>query len=268
MDHRPVLIQVEDVTFSYPRQREPVLHGVSFSLTGGEVHGLAGHNGAGKTTLLLVCAGVLYPRQGRVLVLGRTTVRGTSANEVALITEALKLPGMFTVAETLELFAAARGVPACAFDEMAERLELTQWRDRRIGQLSTGLRARVKLAAALAGDPKILLLDEPFSGLDPVSSDVMVAELARRQVEGAGVVVASHDLPMLERVADRVTLMKSGQVLRSGTLAELIPESQPTKQPGATGALSELYLSLHAVDGDAVGGRPGADQDAGPMGSS
>lgn len=255
-------ILVEKLSFTYRGRDEPALREVDFSLTSGEVHGLAGHNGAGKTTLMLTCAGLVQPQHGRVLGNGCRPVRGTSANEVGLTTERLALPGMFTVAETLELFRAARGLPGSAFGELEEGLELGRWRRRRLSGLSTGQRARVALAVALAGAPPILLLDEPLSGLDPVAADCMVHELARRRATGTAIAVASHDLHMLEWLVDRVSVMGSGRVLRSGTREELGLVNPTAAATGPVPGLVGLYLSLHDARPPAGGDRPVGGQPA------
>lgn len=204
-----------------------VLKGVGFSVEAGQVVGLLGANGAGKSTTGRLIAGLLRPDQGQVLI-GGVDVAAQPERALAQLGYMPEAPFFYpelTVAETLRLVGDLRGLATADRDAWIDRslqvLDLEPARDRRVSALSMGMRRKLSLAAALAGEPSLMLLDEPTNGLDPPAvalfKDVII-ELRRR---GRGVLVSSHLLALLEPLCDRLAILESGEVRAAGTLAEL-----------------------------------------------
>jgi ABC-2 type transport system ATP-binding protein len=204
-----------------------VLKGLTVSLPSGCV-GLLGPNGAGKSTLIKTLMGFLRPTAGRALVLGRDAAREALAirQEIGLMPEQdCHIPGMNAV--TFVAYAGElAGLPTSQAlrraHEVLEYCGLGEARYRNVETYSTGMKQRIKLAQALVHGPKLLFLDEPTNGLDPQGRDGMLALIKDvSHAKGLSVVVSSHLLPDIERTCDYVVVMRSGQVVRQGPIAEL-----------------------------------------------
>jgi ABC-2 type transport system ATP-binding protein len=192
---------------------------VSFALQGGAIVGLVGPNGAGKTTLLRVLATLLLPTSGRVTIAGVDVERDPSVVR-GLIGYLPDFPGLYQdmkVEEYLCFFADAHGLapgPRKAF--IAEALETSRLGDRAgsyIEELSRGMRAKLSFVRALAGGPRLLLLDEPLSNLDPVARGEIMEIITRQRVKGTCVLVSSHLLSELEKICDRVLFIHGGRLV-------------------------------------------------------
>jgi ABC-2 type transport system ATP-binding protein len=191
---------------------------VSFTLGPG-VTGLLGHNGAGKSTALKLCAGFARPRGGTVRVLGTDLAATPEAyRRVGIAHDRDALWPFLTARAMVTLCARLRGAPdpaAAAARALAE-VGLTDAADRRLKGFSHGMRQRVKLAQALAHDPALLLLDEPLNGLDPAQRRAVIALITRLGEEGRTVLVSSHVLHEVERMAPRVLVLVNGHLVASG----------------------------------------------------
>jgi ABC-2 type transport system ATP-binding protein len=188
------------------------------------ITGLLGPNGAGKSTLLQLAAGLLSPSNGTVRVYGETPAdRPGIFTRVALVPEREALPGTMTARAFLSARAALLGMRDV--DDATRRalalVELDDVGDRRVGGFSKGMRQRVKLAAALVHQPTVLLLDEPFNGLDPRQRLGMMRLLQARADEGTAVVLSSHILEEIEGVASRILVMLAGRLAASGDYRSL-----------------------------------------------
>ena len=201
------------------------LDGVSFDVDEGEVVGFVGPNGAGKTTAMRIAVGVLQPDAGDVRWRGER-VDGRIRRRFGYIPEERGLYPKMRVAEQLVYLARLHGVGrAAARDRAVELLEMLGVADRagdRVETLSLGNQQRVQLAAALMHEPDVLILDEPFSGLDPVGTDLLVDALrdeSRRR--GVPIVFSSHQLELVERICDAVVMILAGRVVADGSIEEL-----------------------------------------------
>jgi ABC-2 type transport system ATP-binding protein len=191
---------------------------VSFALGPG-VTGLLGPNGAGKTTLLHLLAGLLAPSAGTVRVAGQPTFGDPSIYRlVGLVPEREAVPGYLTGREFVRLNAALQGLadPRPAADRAIATVELADAADRAIGTYSKGMRQRIKLASALVHEPQVLLLDEPFNGMDPRQRLHMMDLLRRMAAEGRAILFSSHILEEVERVAEAVLVVYAGRLAASG----------------------------------------------------
>ncbi|MGH3387624.1 MAG: ABC transporter ATP-binding protein [Actinomadura sp.] len=200
------------------------LREMTFDVRAGELFGFVGSNGAGKTTTMRIALGVLAADAGEVRWDGAPLTLETR-RRIGYMPEERGLYPKMKAAEQLVYLARLRGLsPAAALrsvDTWMERLGVAQRRDDEVQKLSLGNQQRVQLAAALVHDPTILVLDEPFSGLDPVAVDVMSQVLKEKRDEGVPVVFSSHQLDLVERLCDRVGIVRSGQMVACGTVDEL-----------------------------------------------
>ncbi len=178
----------------------PVLRGVSLELEPGQVLAVVGPNGSGKTTLLRTVAGVLAPDEGSVTIKGEPLRR--ARRHLGYVPEGADPPPHLTVAELEALVASVRRAPPLSH-ALRERLGVTAYRDQRIGSLSLGQRRRACLAAALVGDPWLLVLDEPTNGLDPSGVGDLAALLGERRDAGHGALISTHDLAFADILGAR-----------------------------------------------------------------
>ncbi len=191
---------------------------VSFALGSG-VTGLLGPNGAGKTTLLHLLAGLLVPSAGMVRIAGRPAFGDSSIySMVGLVPEREAVPGYVTGREFVRLNAELQGIDraATATDRAIGTVEMVDAADRQIRTYSKGMRQRIKLAAALVHEPRILLLDEPFNGMDPRQRLHMMELLQRMAAEGRAILFSSHILEEVERLAEAVLVVYAGRLAASG----------------------------------------------------
>ena len=233
----------------FPGAPRPALAGVSLAVRAGSVCGLVGRNGAGKSTLVRAAAGLVVPDAGAVRVFGRDPAR----ERVATMREAgflLADPALFAylnAAETLAFVAECHGMrPAAARARAAaliDLLDLHDAADRRAGDYSTGTAKRLALAAALAHDPALLVLDEPFESLDPLAVRALRAELRARADAGAAVLLSSHLLAAVESLCDDVVLLERGRVVAAGAVAAVVAAHAPAAERTLEGAYARLVAA-------------------------
>jgi len=199
------------------------VNGVSFSLAAG-VTGLLGPNGAGKSTLLHMIAGLLLPSAGSVTVDGRPTYGDPEVfRRVGLVPEREAVFGYLSGREFVRLNADLQGVPgaAAAVERALATVELTPAAERTLATYSKGMRQRAKVAAALVHDPAVLVLDEPFNGMDPRQRLHMMDLLRELAADGRTILFSSHILEEVERVAERVLVVVGGRLAASGDFREI-----------------------------------------------
>ena len=206
------------------------LDDLSLSLDLGEIVGFVGANGAGKSTTMRIVMGALGADAGTVTWKG-TPVDAAIRRGIGYMPEERGLYPRMKVAEQLVYLARLHGLSAsaakAAANQWTERLGLEERRGDEVQSLSLGNQQRVQLAAALVSDPELLILDEPFSGLDPVAVDVMSQVILERADAGVPTLFSSHQLDVVERLCDRVVIIRSGRLVAGGT----IPELQATEAP-------------------------------------
>ncbi|HEY0807973.1 MAG TPA: ATP-binding cassette domain-containing protein [Pseudonocardiaceae bacterium] len=200
------------------------LRDMTFEVRPGELFGFVGSNGAGKTTTMRIALGVLAADAGEVRWAGRPVTLETRRH-IGYMPEERGLYPRMKVAEQLVYLARLHGLTAAAASASVqvwlERLGVATRRDDEVQKLSLGNQQRVQLAAALVSDPQILVLDEPFSGLDPVAVDVMSQVLIEKCAQGVPAVFSSHQLDLVERLCDRVGIVRDGQMVACGPIDEL-----------------------------------------------
>jgi ABC-2 type transport system ATP-binding protein len=200
------------------------LDGLSFAVAEGQRFGFVGPNGAGKTTAMRIVLGVLRPDRGSVRWRGKP-VDAEIRRRFGYMPEERGLYPKMRVRAQLTYLARLHGMPggeaAAAADRWIERLGLSERADERVEKLSLGNQQRVQLGAALVHEPDVLVLDEPFSGLDPGGVDVMSGVLAEQAARGVPVLFSSHQLELVERLCEAVAIIKDGRLVASGGVEEL-----------------------------------------------
>jgi len=215
------IIEVEGLTHRYGEV--VALDDLTVTFTAG-VTGLVGANGAGKTTLLRLVLGLLHPQRGAIRVLGHDPQVEPLAvrAHIGYMPESECLPKDQTAADFVSYAAQLAGIPPREARRRASEVlylvGLEEERFRYLGDFSTGMRQRVKLAQAIVHDPDLLLLDEPASGLDPDGRTRMLALIRRLSSFDMSVIVSSHILSDIERTCDRVVMLDAGRLLRAGAL--------------------------------------------------
>jgi ABC-2 type transport system ATP-binding protein len=195
------------------------VRGADLFVSPGEIHALVGLNGAGKSTLMRVLLGMLEPAAGSVTIAGRD-LQHADWSAVGHLVEYPLAYRELTCRQNLALGARLHGAPPRRIPAMTEavitELHLTQYADRRSAKLSLGNRQRLGLASALQHDPRLIILDEPTNSLDPYGVVLLREALLRRAAAGAGILVSSHHLDEVARIADRISILNAGRVI--GTL--------------------------------------------------
>ncbi|MBO3103929.1 ABC transporter ATP-binding protein [Cellulomonas fengjieae] len=195
----------------------------------GSFYGVVGPNGAGKTTALSMAVGLLRPTSGRAFVQGVDVWADPigAKQRLGVLPDGLALPERLTGGELLTYWGRFRRLPrevvAARTDELLKILELDEAESlgTLVGEYSTGMRKKIGLATALLHAPKVLVLDEPYEAVDPVSARVLTRILRRFTAGGGAVVISSHVMAMVEQLCDRVAIVARGQVVADGTLDEV-----------------------------------------------
>lgn len=220
----PVLVKLENVTKTFGAFR--ALDQVSLEIRQGDIVGLLGPNGAGKTTAMRILSGYFAPTSGKVWIAGRNMSGSPEKvkKRVGYLPETVHLYGDMSVLEFLDFTARVKGVRSSERSKRVEEIlylcDIWDARRRLIGQLSKGYRQRVGFAQALVGDPDVLILDEPTTGLDPEQIH-KIRMLIRELGQTRTILISTHILPEVSMICDRVLIMNEGRVVADGTVEEL-----------------------------------------------
>lgn len=224
--------------------------GVSFAVDPGELFGVLGPNGAGKTTLVKMLLGIVRPSRGTASLDGRPIGGGASRRAAGYLPEAHKLPPYLTARGVLEFFGRLSGVPwrdlRARIPGLLDRVGLGDWANVKCRKFSKGMLQRLGLAQALVHHPRIIFLDEPTDGVDPVGRKGIRDLLDGLKREGKTVIVNSHLLQEVEMVCDRVAIMHQGTLRRVGTVAEITAAGNRVKirAPGCPAEALNAVLAI------------------------
>ncbi len=196
---------------------------LDFAVHQGEVFGLLGPNGAGKTTTIRMIMDIIKPDAGQIAVLGAAP--GLARERVGYLPEERGLYRNLRVLDTLTYLAELKGFSSSLARERAAALlddvGLADWAGRRVKALSRGMQQKVQLIASLVHDPGLLILDEPFQGLDPINVELVKSLIRRLQAEGKTIVLSTHQMNMVEALCDRILLINRGRAVLYGKLSEI-----------------------------------------------
>jgi ABC-2 type transport system ATP-binding protein len=245
-----VVVKAQGLRFAY--HERPVLDAVDLELHAGEVFGVVGPDGAGKSTLLRLLIGQLTPTAGRLSVLGLPATDRTLRRRIAYMPQGFGQYPDLSVAENLEFFADLHGLDRSSsrvlIHDLLSRTGLTGFEKRRAGQLSGGMMQKLALACALVTRPEVMFLDEPTTGVDPVSRRAFWQMLDEVRAEGVAIVYATANLDEAER-GDRVGLLVAGRFVREGSPLDLIRQVEaPLYEVKGAGARA-MRRSVRAFPG-------------------
>jgi len=215
-------IECANLRKTYDGKVEAV-RGLSLRIEAGECFGLLGPNGAGKTTTIEILEGLLAPTSGEVRIFGHTWAEHPRQLRewIGISLQETRLSEKLSVRETIELFASFYSEPRPS-SAVLEELELTEKADAWVGKLSGGQKQRLAVATALVGNPRILFLDEPTTGLDPQSRRQLWEIVRAFQKKGGTVLLTTHYMDEAERLCDRLAIVDHGQIIAEGTPSDLI----------------------------------------------
>lgn len=229
-------VQVQHVTKTY--RRRTVVDDVSLSIARGETLGILGTNGAGKSTTVEMIAGIRRPDAGRISVLGLDPLRdrGALRQVLGVQLQDAELHDALTVDELLALYRSFYPAPRST-SELLELVELADQRGTRFAKLSGGQQQRLSVALALVGRPRVVILDELTTGLDPAARRRMWRTIEHLQAAGVTILLVSHTMEEVERLCDRIVLLDAGRVLTTGTPTEFV-------EGAGTTTLDEAFVQL------------------------
>ncbi len=215
------------------KPRITALDGIDFTVREGELFGLLGPNGAGKTTTVKILLGLTRPTAGEAKIGGLSVSDPESRRSVGYLPEGHKIPSYLTARQAMSIFGRMSGMDKASINkrmaELLERVRLSAWADIRIRKFSKGMTQRLGLAISLIHSPKVLLLDEPTDGVDPVGRRE-IRDLLRDEARGGtAVLLNSHLLSEIELTCDRVAVLRNGKVAAEGTIDELTRKSAKYK---------------------------------------
>jgi ABC-2 type transport system ATP-binding protein len=218
-------IRLSSVSKSYGAHR--AVDGLSISVPEGAIFGFIGPNGSGKTTTLRMLLHVIHPDEGTIEVLGRTGRRAAN-DRIGYLPEERGLYKKLQVGRLLSYYGQLKGMSAGDARDAAKswlaRLGLAEWHGRKVEALSKGMAQKVQFIASVLARPQLLVLDEPFSGLDPVNLEVLREAILALRREGTTVVFSTHDMAMAERMCDSICMIHEGRKVLDGTLASIQAE--------------------------------------------
>jgi ABC-2 type transport system ATP-binding protein len=210
-------VEIEDVTKTFGPQT--AVESLSLSVPENTIYGFIGPNGSGKTTTLRMIMRILHPDRGHIHVLGEESWQAAN-DRVGYLPEERGLYKQMTVREVLHFFAALKGMrdPGPSVSEWLARLGLAEHAGKKVAALSKGMAQKVQFIAAVVARPSLVLLDEPFSGLDPVNSEVLREAVLDLRRSGTTVIFSTHDMSVAERMCDFITMIYRGRKVLDGTL--------------------------------------------------
>ena len=224
-------VEIDGLTKDYPvgsfsRKTKRVLDNLSLSIDQGEIFGLIGPNGAGKTTTLKILMGLIFPTEGQAKILGKPLHDLTMKAQIGYLPEQPYFYDYLTGRELLnyfgQLFGLERGERLRRTNDLLQRVGLTAAGDTQLRKYSKGMTQRLGVAQALVNRPRIVFLDEPMSGLDPMGRRDMTVLVRDLKNEGVTVVFCSHILPDVEALCDRVAILNHGKKVREGKLSDIL----------------------------------------------
>ncbi len=216
------MLEAFDVRKHYGEVR--AVDGLSFAAVPGEIFGLIGPNGAGKSTTIRMAMNIISPDSGEIRINGRRLAEEDKAI-VGYLPEERGLYRKAKVEDMLLYLAALKGCPAArarkGIDSWLERFGILEWKGRKIDELSKGMAQKVQFIGALVHSPRLVLFDEPFAGLDPVSQDTLLEAMLELKAGGVTILFSTHIMEHAEKVCERILLVHRGRELVSGKLAEV-----------------------------------------------
>lgn len=237
-----MMLLINKISKSFGQKR--ALDGISLQVPDGIIYGLLGPNGAGKTTLIRIINGITAPDSGEALLDGQP-ISLENAAQIGYLPEERGLYKDMRVGEHVRYLARLKGLSDLQAREQMnlwfKRLDIESWRFKKIEELSKGMAQKVQFIATVIHRPKLLILDEPFSGFDPVNADIIRQEILRLNREGTTVILSTHNMESVEAMCNRITLINNGRAVLQGDVQQI-------RQQHRKG----IYRVVRTIDGEQV----------------
>ena len=195
---------------------------ISFSIKEGQIFGLLGPNGAGKTTLLRMITGIFYPDEGEIIFNGRPFDPSNDIRQIGYMPEERGLYKKMKIGEQALYLAQLKGLSKSHAMELIKewftKLEMQSWWNKKVEDLSKGMSQKLQFVTTVLHQPKLIILDEPFSGLDPVNSNIIKDEIFRLAKKGATIIFSTHRMEQVEEICDHIVLVNKGKKILDGTV--------------------------------------------------
>ena len=213
-------VQIEDVTKTFGEHT--AVDSLSLTVPTGSIYGFIGPNGSGKTTTLRMIMGIFYPDMGAIRVFVNKH-QGARSERIGYLPEERGLYRKMKVRELLRFYGGLKSNRSVKeeVDMWLEKLDLTKWADSKVEALSKGMSQKVQFISAVVTKPELLILDEPFSGLDPVNADLLKDVILELQKKGATIIFSTHDMSMAEKMCDYIFMIYQGRKVLDGTLTHI-----------------------------------------------
>ncbi len=213
-------VSIEDVTKTYGAFK--AVDNLNLVVPSGTIYGFIGPNGSGKTTTLRMVMRILHPDSGHIRVLGEESWDAAS-DRVGYLPEERGLYKQMKVRDVLRFYAELKGMRdnRAAIDDWLERMGLAEWGNKKVEALSKGMSQKVQFIATVVSKPQLVLLDEPFSGLDPVNAEVLREAVLNLKRDGATVIFSTHDMDVAEKMCDFIFMIYKGKKVLDGTLESI-----------------------------------------------
>ncbi|MFA6219276.1 MAG: ATP-binding cassette domain-containing protein [Erythrobacter sp.] len=248
------VLEIESLTKTF--DKVTAVDGLDLAVGEGEIFGFLGGNGAGKTTTLRMVLDIIRPTRGRIAVFGGAPDR-RRAERIGFLPEERGLYARMNAIDTIVYFGRLKGMTHGDAHrrgmELLERFDLAERAGSAIGDMSKGMAQKVQLATALVNQPELLMLDEPFSGLDPVNQGLLEAEIRHASQRGAAVIFSTHVMQHAERLCDRLLLLRKGRKRFEGTLKQAREELPAQLEAVAQADLATLRGVASATRGEPCG---------------
>lgn len=216
------MLDVKNVAMSYGDVK--AVQNLSFTIKPGEIFGLLGTNGAGKTTTFRMIMGLIKPKEGSISYFNHD-VSYDDVNTIGYMIEERSLLTKITVKELMMYLGQLKDVTKedieTRLDYWLERFDITSYKMKKVKELSKGNQQKIQFIAALINNPKLLILDEPFSGLDPINTEIFVSAIRDFQKQGAMVIFSSHQLDHVESFCEKIVVLEKGNVILEGPIQEI-----------------------------------------------
>lgn len=222
MSNNQITLQVENVTKRYGDFT--AVNSISFNVRAGRIFGFLGPNGAGKTTTIRMIVGIIAPDEGAIQLFGEH-ISPQLQDRIGYLPEERGLYKKMKIFEQLRYFAALKNVPQKTADERMdfwlERMKLQEWKKKKANDLSKGMQQKIQFISSLLHNPDLLILDEPFSGLDPINVETMLEVIAELKAAGKTIIFSTHLMETAERLCDDIILINKSRKVIGGTLREV-----------------------------------------------
>lgn len=218
-----MLLSVKNLKKYYATQK--AVDDISFDIEEGSIFGLLGPNGAGKSTLLRMITGIFYPDSGEILFNGEVFDQRKHSGEMGYMPEERGLYKKMKIGEQAVYLSKLRGLDSAMAEkrvkEWFDRLNMSTWWNKKVEDLSKGMGQKLQFVTTVAHNPKLLILDEPFSGLDPVNANVLKDEIFRLAKEGTTIIFSTHRMEQVEEICDKIALVNLGKKVIDGSVKDI-----------------------------------------------